>query len=157
MIPNMDERIDSIVRALSVVVLPSLPPEASLAKEQLQLSVKHLEIMRAQLDGMLSFEAEELRDVVVLSEELAAASPVLLVALADGLDQARRAVSPPDIREARRALHAAIALLITRPPVGIGPADEKTVSQIVLRAEQQRVAKDRRWFQPFGFDINPQD
>jgi hypothetical protein len=153
MFPAFDERIDSIVRALSVVVLPSLPPEAGLAREQLQLCVKQLEIIRSQLDEMLSYEAEELVDAVSLMEELAAvASPVRNV-LVDVLRHARNAASPDAIRKARRALHAAIGDLLISPPGGLPRGAEQKMSQIVLRAEKQRTLKDRRWFRAFGFDI----
>ena len=37
MTPNVDERIASVIRSLSEVILPHLPPEASLAQEQAHL------------------------------------------------------------------------------------------------------------------------
>ena len=37
MTPNVDERLASVIRALTEVVLPHLPPEASLAQEQVHL------------------------------------------------------------------------------------------------------------------------
>jgi hypothetical protein len=62
MTPNTDERLASIIRALTEVILPHLPPEATLAQEQVQLAVGHLQILRAQLDSIPSYEREELED-----------------------------------------------------------------------------------------------
>ena len=48
MTPTIDDRLASIVRALTEVILPHLPPEASLAQEQAHLAIGHLQIIRAQ-------------------------------------------------------------------------------------------------------------
>src|SRR3546814_14577108 len=70
MTPNTDERLASVIRALTEVILPHLPPEASLAQEQAQLAIGHLQILRLQLDSVHGFEAEELADTRALAGEL---------------------------------------------------------------------------------------
>ncbi len=59
MTPTVDERLASLIRSLSQVVLPHLPPEASLAQEQVHLSLGHLQILRAQIDAAPAFEVED--------------------------------------------------------------------------------------------------
>ncbi len=152
MIPDTDERLASVVRALTDVVLPALPVEAGLAQEQVQLCIGQLQILRAQLDSILAFEAEELADAVALGDEL--------VGLADhgelraALLAGRAARAPADVRAARKAVHAAIAELVAatadRPP-----SERGAIHDAIMRAEKRRVIKDRRWFAPFGFDIAP--
>jgi hypothetical protein len=73
MTPNVDERLASVVRALSEVILPHLPPEASLAQEQVHLCIGHLQILRAQFDAVPAFEREELGDALAVARDLAGA------------------------------------------------------------------------------------
>ena len=72
MTPSVDERLASIIRALTEVVLPHLPEDASLAQEQVHLSVGHLQILRAQFDATPAFEREELDDNKALAAALVA-------------------------------------------------------------------------------------
>ena len=48
------------MRALSEVILPHLPAEASLAQEQVHLCIGHLQIIRGQIDEAPAFERGEL-------------------------------------------------------------------------------------------------
>src|SRR3546814_19818740 len=70
MTPSVVERVASVIRALTEVVLPHLPADASLAQEQVHLSVGHLQILRAQFDETPAFEREELGDAIVLAGAL---------------------------------------------------------------------------------------
>ena len=147
MTPNVDERLASIVRALTDVVLPALPPEAGLAREQVELSLGQLQIMRAQLDGSFAFEADELADARALGEKLATLSGD--GSLAEPLAAAKSAATPAEIRAARVSIHAAIHDLI---PVA---SRHLAMFGAIMKAEKARVVKDRAWFAPFGFDIAP--
>lgn len=147
MTPNVDERLASVVRALTDVVLPALPAEAGLAQEQVQLALVQLQILRAQLDGSLAFEADELADAAAIGEQLAGMTDA--PALAERLAAAKRAATPADIRAARMSIHAAIHDLI--PIASRNPA----MVHAIMRSEKARVVKDRAWFAPFGFDIAP--
>ena len=68
----MDDRLASIVRSLTDIILPSLPGDAGLAQEQAHLAIGHLQIIRAQLDALPAFEAEELSDARLLGLALLA-------------------------------------------------------------------------------------
>ena len=149
MTPSVDERLASIARALTDVVLPALPPEAGLAREQVQLTLGHLLILRAQIDATPAFEAEELADAVTLGERLAAIDGIDGTPLRHALSDARIARSPAAVRAARVAINAAIHAVIVASP------SDGAVAQAVLDAETVRAAKDRAWFAPFGFDPAP--
>lgn len=153
MTPNTDERIASVIRALTEVILPHLPPEASLAQEQVQLAIGHLQILRLQLDAIPGFEAEELADRRALAEELAAtltggaetdaALGAVRAALADGRS---------DVRAALTTVNLAIEKLVQAVSID-GAADAKPrLFKVILDHEGGRVEKDRRWFLPYGFD-----
>lgn len=146
--PSVDARIDSLIRALSQVILPALREDAGLAKEQGQLVLGHLAILRAQIDGTAAFEAEEADDIAVLSRALVAVSDRKLAAplqavLDDGGDG-----HPRDHTD--RLQRAVDSLLVGLHNDG-GDAWEKARA-IVLRLGSDRAMKDRRQFAPMGFD-----
>jgi hypothetical protein len=160
MIPTIDERVASIVRALTDVVLPSLPPEAGLAMEQVQLSIGQLQIIRAQLDAAPAFETEELSDAMAIGKALGglaggADTKRALSALDASVSAAGQAAAPADIRDARDAIHEAVTAVIGAVAADGDDASRSAIGKIILDHERPRVLKDRRWSAPFGFDTVP--
>lgn len=154
MTPSVDERLASIIRALTEVVLPHLPPDASLAQEQVQLSVGHLQILRAQFDATPAFEREELEDNKALAAALISAiagGPVTQAAVA-GLGAAAQASKTDDVRAELRAINGGIEALVKAVSADGAAGAKSSLSSIILDHERARVLKDRRWFLPFGFD-----
>lgn len=153
MTPSTDERIASIIRSLTEVILPHLPADASLAQEQAQLAIGHLQILRLQLDGIQDFETEELADTRVLASELAAAidGGPRTTAARTRLD----AVLEDDtsgVRGALSAINKAIEELVQAVSADGSEAAKTRLPQLILGHEARRVEKDRRWFLPYGFD-----
>ncbi len=153
MTPSTDERIASIIRSLTEVILPHLPADASLAQEQVQLAIGHLQILRLQIDGIQDFEAEELADTRVLASELADAI--------DGGPRTAAARSRLDavleddasgVRAALSAINKAIEDLVQAVSADGSEAAKTRLPQLILGHEARRVDKDRRWFLPYGFD-----
>ena len=161
MIPSVDERLASIIRALSEVILPHLPPEASLAQEQAHLAIGHLQILRLQLDAAPAFEREELADAQAIGKALAAAitggaaTTIAIAALAASTAGADGA----DVRWQTAAIHEAVAALVQAVPIDGAAGANARLACIILEQEQARVMKDRKWFLPFGFDtiLEPAD
>jgi hypothetical protein len=152
MTPDIDERLASVVRALTDVILPSLPPEAALAAEQAHLSIGHLQIIRAQLDAAPGYEAEELADARALGASLTtgvSGGPATTKAIA-GIGDALK--GDGNARDARRAIHASIASLIRAVSQDGDAGARQAVSATILADQKARVLKDRQWFAPFGFD-----
>lgn len=158
MIPSTGECLASVVRALTDVVLPSLPPEAGLAREQVELSLGHLQIIGAQLDLIAPFEVEELADACALGRALAGfgggpRTGAALAALDGAIADAGKRNGASEVRAARIAVHDAIAAFI-QAVAGDGDAPSRVqATRTVIQYEKRRVAKDRAWFAPFGFDI----
>lgn len=153
MTPTTDERLASVIRALNEVILPHLPADASLAQEQVQLAIGHLQILRLQLDSVHQFEAEELADTRSLATELAetidGGSETL--AARRELDAVLQGTGS-DVRPALSATNKAIERLVQAVSAD-GSTDAKAqLSHIILTHERGRVEKDRRWFLPYGFD-----
>lgn len=153
MIPNIDDRLASIIRALTEVVLPHLPPEASLAQEQVHLSIGHLQILRAQIDAAPAFERGELDDIAALAAALAGLTggPATQAALAE-LTAATQAADGSDVRGQYKSLSKAIEALVRAVASDGDAAGKATLSKITLEHEAVRAQKDREWFAPFGFD-----
>jgi hypothetical protein len=156
MSPSVDERLASIVRALTDVVLPSLPPEAGLAQEQIQLCIGHIQILRAQLDDLPGYEVEELADAAALGEALTrcgggprtrAATATLGEALVE-----RSASGGGAVRAARQKINDAIGALVEAVAFDGDEASRAAVPGTILKMERERALKDRRWFSAFGFD-----
>ncbi len=156
MMPTVDERLASVVRALSEVVLPHLPAEASLAQEQVQLCIGHLQILRAQIDQAPQFEREELEDARALARELmsavcgGAATTTALDTLA-----ATAAADDGDVRNARLRINDAIDALVAAVSADGTRDSRQSLWTSILSHEAARSLKDRKWFAPYGFDTLP--
>ncbi|VWX50072.1 hypothetical protein [Novosphingobium sp. 9U] len=153
MTPTIDERLASVIRSLTDVILPSLPGDAGMAQEQLHMCVGHLGILRSQIDGAAAYEAEELGDARQLAEAL-----VAIEGLGAAVSDAREALAAlcrqadGDPRAHRLALNSAIDELVAAAGEEGDAAVMSPIRQVILRFEGARIAKDRRWFAPFGFD-----
>jgi hypothetical protein len=154
MTPTVDERLASIVRSLTEVILPHLPDDASLAQEQVQLAIGHLQILRSQLDNVPAYEREELVDSVAVAKALivgVSGGAVTSAAIRD-LSAVTSAADGSDVRGQTTALNKAVDALVKAVSAD-GAADAKaSLSRIILEHEKVRVLKDRKWFLPFGFD-----
>lgn len=154
MTPNVDDRLASVIRALTEVILPHLPPEASLAQEQVHLSVGHLQILRAQVDAIPGFEREELDDAVAVGKALCRAvsggaqTGEALAALASSV----AAAGGSDVRAERKAISSAVAVLVGAVSADGDAAGKAALTATILEHEHPRAQKDRQWVAPFGFD-----
>jgi hypothetical protein len=154
MTPNVDERLASIVRALSEVILPHLPPEASLAQEQVHLCIGHLQILRAQFDAVPAFEREELNDAIAVARDLAGAitgGEQTTAALA-AMNAAVAAADGSDVRGQRAAVLEAVDALVKAVSADGSRNAKASLPGVILKHETPRTLKDRQWFAPFGFD-----
>lgn len=153
MTPTTDERLASVIRALTEVILPHLPAEASLAQEQAQLAIGHLQILRLQFDSVHGFEAEELADAKALAAELASAidggkdTTAAAAALENAINE-----DSADVRASLSALNRVVERLVQAVSVDGSDRARARLTEIILRHERARVEKDRRWFLPYGFD-----
>jgi hypothetical protein len=154
MTPNVDERLASIVRALSEVILPHLPPEASLAQEQVHLCIGHLQILRAQFDAVPAFEREELDDAIAVARDLAGAvtGGEQTTAALSAMNAAVDAADGGDVRGQRAAVLEAVDALVKAVSADGSSNAKAALPGVILKHETPRTLKDRQWFAPFGFD-----
>lgn len=152
--PSVDDRLNSVLRALQTVVLPALPESASLAREQVMLAMGHIQIIQAQRDATPGFEEGELADI----REMAAAvlalgeAPAACAAERRALCVALAGEAVPT-RAASEAIRTAVdALLVAARKAGAAEY-HAALAATILPLGRARARKDREWFAIMGFDI----
>ncbi|WP_156680673.1 hypothetical protein [Sphingomonas profundi] len=157
MIPSIDDRLDSMARALAEVILPALPADRSLAIEQASLVLAHIGILRDHIDAAARFERREADAMLALARDLCdgAAGGERTMAAAAALRTAIDAASvdtPADARATTCRIGEAVEALIDASGVD-GRADFKARSfDSVVAAGQVSAARDRAWNQAAGFE-----
>ncbi|MEM7689537.1 MAG: hypothetical protein AAF291_10995 [Pseudomonadota bacterium] len=153
--PSVDDRLNSVLRALETVVLPALPESASLAQEQVMLAMGQIQIIQAQRDATPGYEQGELDDIRSMAQALLAVENApascssQLAALRHVLDLP--ADDPRGVAEDTRG--AIDELLVAARQTG-EDAYRAQLAKIVLPLGQERARKDREWFAIMGFDID---
>lgn len=155
--PGIDDRLGSTLRALTDIILPALPADASLAREQAQLVIGQLAILRGQLDHAPAFEQKELNDLCELAQQISAA--------VEGGEQSRQAVEQlgTAVAESNEGEHCRAKAdrirsavdQVLRAMFKDGSAEfQRLASLSVLDYEGARSPLDRQWFAPMGFDVD---
>ena len=154
MLPTVEERLDSIIRALTTVVLKSLPADAKLAREQVQLSVGHLSILREQIEILPQFEREELVDAVALATALLqqCGDGKATFAARQNLERLLAAQTDPLCNPDVTAINSAISDLIEALCRDGSEECRRSMFKSVINFEKYRSNKDRIMFKSYGFD-----
>lgn len=156
MTPNIQHRVDSVIRALSDIILPALPETANLANEQARLAIGHLMILKAQIPLAHAFEEEEARDARALGEAVLKvahggdATQSAAAALRGGLARERDAGGAA--AEAQ-SINAAVVDVLNALAQDGAEASIKQATAITIEHEASRAMKDRKWFAAMGFDV----
>ncbi len=152
--PDIDLRLKSVLKALSNVILPALPANERLARDQANLVMGHLSIIAEQWHHALNFELGNLTLACALATELVGMTRD--VALGDELLAALAAVEALDrtdytaVGQAHRALKAIIDRLIADEHRG-APMPRAMLAA-VLRYNQARAPRERIWHRGAGLD-----
>lgn len=152
--PSVPDRLTSAIRALSYVVLPALPPEASLAREQTQLVIGHLQITLAQYAETPAFEqqeADDFRDLAITVAQLATGGTSTMTAataLTVALDESKALPALAQTDMLQKALDGLLVALVVDGEEGA----RATIREKVLEQATHRADVDRCWFSLMGFD-----
>ena len=149
MIPSLDLRLRTLMRALSEVILPAIDPKNSLAQEQARLVLGHLHVMSQQVGREASLDA--------LEDEGTRQLAFALLAAADGgvHTRAAQAALALAVNGSRAAMLEAIDELIFASGID-GSADFRQHStRIVLDDARASSWRGRAWFKAMGFDATP--
>jgi hypothetical protein len=118
----------------------------------MQLAIGQIQIVRAQLDGAPDFEAEEAEDARALGQALLAAGAgggQTVLAL-EGLKAELEPTA--DVRAARMAIHSAIDRVIRLAAIDGTAEFRAALAKTIIEHQTPRTIKDRKWFEPMGFD-----
>ena len=154
MYPDLDLRLKSVLKALSDVILPAIPSEQRLARDQVNLVIGHLAIVAEHWKHALNYELENLSLACALASELRGLS--LEPALGNDVIAALTEVAALDrsdydaVSGAHRALKAVIERLIaadhSRAPLS------REIITAVLHYNACRAPRERIWHRGAGLD-----
>ncbi len=154
-LPTVEERLDSIARALEAVIIPSLPEQAKLAIELTQLSIGHLKIVSGQLDKLGPLMATDQAAIFELGSGLAAqadggaATMSAATALKAVLGGSDRYVPSRDVIA---SLSAAVCHLIDAASEDGRAEFTSYAVRTGLAFEQAQSGRERELFYGYGFD-----
>lgn len=151
------------VKALVDVVAPSVAPSDPLANEQLRLVIEYLQFVRSRLDHLYERDRFELGHHLAMAKALKALAPTLSPATATLLERALEAGSqtesrlgaPPIELKAAAADLAAAVREIVREAASFEAGIRGKVERSVLDGSERRIAFERAWYLPLGFDPAP--
>ncbi|KWV92146.1 hypothetical protein [Erythrobacter sp. YT30] len=153
--PSVDDRLNSVLRALETVVLPALPESASLAQEQVMLAMGQIQIIQAQRDVTPEFERGELVDISTMGNAILALGPAPETCAAQH-EALKAALAKPgnEPRTAAESVRGAIDDLLVAARQSGEDAYRAQLSKTILPLAKERAGKDREWFAVMGFDID---
>ncbi|MBA2935521.1 hypothetical protein HZF05_15650 [Sphingomonas sp. CGMCC 1.13654] len=153
MLPDIDLRIDNMLKALEQVVIPALPSGERLARDQVNLVIGHLRMMKDQWRFAVKFEAGSLENMMRLGDELAdQVDPIYRQSLADALSVARNTDSD-DQKALATAIHD-LGSVIDRIILGedgrlaLAPA----AFAAIIDYGHRQARRERSWFAATGLD-----
>jgi len=154
MTPSVDDRINSILRALNSIIVPALPADASLAQDQSQLIIAQLSILQKQLKQQHAFEKQEAQDFAAMATaiiDIVRQEPALDNEL-DNLKQIINNTASNKPSHNTDNLQQGIDQLLQTIQKQADTETLQQVNKVILKLGSQRAKKDRQWFAPMGFD-----
>lgn len=158
MTPSLDERLASMITAVAKTILPAIPGDESLAKEQAGLLLGHLNMLQQQLDFALGYERFEMEGVKRLANSLvdrADGGPktqAAVNALQQALGNSLYARGGAEVRAATEALGAAIEALVDDGMDDATSAFRASIAQAIIGHERIWSMHDRAWFAGAGYE-----
>ena len=157
MTPSISARIDSMVQAMDDIVLPSIDENNNLAREQAQLVIAHLNLLKKQFAHADAFDRIEMANAVQLGRQLlelttadagvAGDRPVLEAAINAGQ-------ALPDRQGALRAVNGATEAFIRALRQRGERRSIDAMTRAVLALSQEQSRRNLVWFASNGFDAD---
>jgi|SRR6516165_2026209 hypothetical protein len=157
MLPNFNTRFENAVKALEQVILPAIPNEQSLAREQTLLLINHLQLIGIQWKPAVKFELTSYNRLCELARAMLESKDSNVTqeigkALQSALNDRER-LDQNDLDEIERA-KSELGLLIDRVISGsesskpLGP----TITEAILDYGARQAWCDRVWFSSTKLD-----
>ena len=153
-----DIQLQSVIRALTEVVLPAVDSGNALAVEQTQVVIGMLQLMAARLPLQFRYDCDELTRLLALCRALQAHdNGALRNAIHAGAEVLDRAQAGPDeVLQAIRELRALSGAVITAIYSDGDDAAREQVAREVLAHAEQQLLRERAWALPQGWESQPE-
>jgi hypothetical protein len=158
-------QLQTVIKAMTDVVLPAVDPANKLAQEQAQLVIGMLGLLQQRLPLLFRYEREELQRYLALARELAPArggartreaQADLAAGAAAGADVLERArAEPAELEAAVIDLRAKVGELIAAVNDDGESASRRELQRAVLAAAKVQTRRERAWLAPTGFESDP--
>lgn len=148
MVPGLDTRLRSIAKAIEQVLLPALPAQEKLAREQAEIAVGHLRVLETQWPFVTQMAHRELQLAIGLAETVLAHLPVGSGAnLQTALEKSRTADTADfaSVEQATAAVGDAIEAILKS-----GITLDNEVSAAILSHARAQSKLERVWFAASG-------
>jgi hypothetical protein len=153
--------IQTVIKSLSDNVIHAIDKDDAPAKQQAQLSIALLEILRKRLPIMYRYDRHDLKHFVELAQQLIQddddnrRSEELQKICDDAnavLDRAR--AEPSELLESGKLIRSAIGNFIDDVR-DEGDLDRtKRVDQLIVQSAEELTRRERSWMLPFGFEAD---
>lgn len=151
------------IKALVDVVAPSVASSDPLANEQLRLVIEYLQFVRGRLDHLYERDRFELGHHLGMARALEAMGAPLSASTAGLLErtieagartEARVGAAPVELKAAGAGLAAAVREIV-REAAAFNADIRSRIERSVLEGSDRRIAFERAWYLPLGFDPAP--
>ncbi|HEY5857793.1 MAG TPA: hypothetical protein VIW24_28085 [Aldersonia sp.] len=154
MTDHSDNLLRAVVKSLRDVVAPAVDTADPMAQQQLALSLNALEFVRSRLGDLHAREVFELEHHVNMGRRVQAELGAETERLDGALTVGEKVLADPrardlSLRRATAAIASAIRDLVASP---LDDAIRRRVDLAILESTEARVAFERAWYQPMGFD-----
>lgn len=159
-------QVQTVIKAMTDVVLPAVDPDNKLAQEQARLVIGMLHLVAQRQPLMYRYDRDELSRFLALADTLQAEAKSLpgaaeaLHALttatdvgADVLDRAQ--AEPSELEMANFELREKIGALITAIYAGTETGKLKHISAIVTAHAKEQLLRERSWLIAQGWEADP--
>ena len=161
-------QLQSIIKAMTDVVLPAVDPDNRLAQEQVNLVIRMLGVVSKRLPIQYRYDRTELNRYLALSQQLmkeAAGGKTTISALealkacaSNGSQVFSRAlVAPDELESAIFEMRAQMGALLLALDDDGAAASRTAVARLTMTAAKEQLDRERAWLVDMGFESKPSE
>ncbi|GAB3710548.1 hypothetical protein [Nocardiopsis oceani] len=157
MTEQLQNALQAVSSSLTTIVAPAVADEDPLAQQQLMLSIAYLALVRDRMAYVAAREWRDLEDDLGVGRAVEPHLPTeSAAAMREELDEAERLLQGREgAGERVRRSSARIQALASEAFELVTEEAAPALEQAVVSASHARVALERAWFLPMGFDPDP--
>jgi hypothetical protein len=155
--PSINHRLDSMIRAMTEIILPALGSSNGLATEQAGLLLGHLNVLKLQLEYASRYQQAELYDAMGLARALIAeasggAETKAAIARLSATFEEPRGNYTVRADDKLESINEAIENIIHAMKSDGEPVSRTLTHRLILNHGKATAERDRVWFSAMGFE-----